>query len=464
MENIKRILLVVGVVCSISMLVINESGVPITLVNITHDLGLSLASEHWLVNAYVLSLACCLLPAGRIVHYFGCRKSNLFAYLIFIAASYLIAHATMLSIILLSRILQGISAAVLINSNIWLINQYLTKQKMISIVVIFTASTLVITPILSGALTQYFSWRWLFWLNIPLALIALLCTWLYNAQDRNKPKLARFRNLLLINTSLLCLTLAMMQIPQWGIFDPRILILLALALFSLMLSIYAERNTPATFIDLSILQHKQIVLANVILIAAGFTMIAEVYWILWLRRCMQFSPLMTGLALLPALIPTLLIIPFSRKMTNLFGHALPVIIGNIMAFLGMSLMMRVALLHTYEALFPAILMYGFAPPLTFGPTIAMATQTTHTEQQPLLSALAAYTSWQFGAALGIATMGWVLLSYIDTHPHHISAIIAYSHGFVWSLLLPIMMSLFGLIASLMYWQQCPKQVSWLRQS
>lgn len=463
MVNIKRALLVMGIVCAVSMLAINESGVPVTLIQIASKFHLPMSDEHWIINAYLLSLACFLLPAGRMVHCIGPRKSNVIGYSIFIIASWLISQTASLPMLLLYRAMQGLAAAALINSNICLVNRYLAKPKIISIIVTISAACLVTAPMLAGILTEYFTWRHLFWLNIPLGLIALMLTYPYNHHNQGKPKLMRFRNLLTINIGLFCLICTIMQIPKWGFFDIRTLALLAFAIASLILLIHSERRIPATFMDLLIFRHKPIVLANTILFAAGFTTIAEIYWILWLERCMQFSPLETGLAILPALIPTLLIIPFSQKMTNLFGRALPVIIGNVMAFLGTSLMMRMALLHAYEALFPAMLIYGFAPPLIFSPTIAMATKTAHTEQQPLLSALA-YASWQFGAALGIAMIGLVLLSYANTHAQHAYNLINYSHGFIWSLLLPVVTSALGLIASLMYWQLCPTQLGWLRES
>jgi EmrB/QacA subfamily drug resistance transporter len=455
MTAVEKCFFVIGIIISLTMIYIDQAGTAVTLVSMAQDLHLTAVTQHWVINAYLLSLASLLLLAGRTSDYFGYKKIYFIGHIIFVLASLLVGFSVNSWMIILGRVFQGVGASILVTGNITLLSLHFpqsSRGKIIGIVVAAGGVFLTAAPLVAGLFTQYLSWRWLFWINLPLVLVALYFVMKFCPKDPALPEHKRLdiKGLLLIVISLLCFIFAIMQIPAWGISDPTIIVLILISILSFISFIFSQLRNKEPFVDLSIFENKYVVLSNIILITANFTMIAEVFWALWFRRGMGYSPVMTGVALIPAMVPTIFLAPFAGKITDKVGAAIPVFIGTIAAVVGMAWVMFFSQTANYCLLFPGILIYGFAPPLIFTPAMTIAMNAVKPELRGLASGVA-NTNRQLGSALGLAFMGLIVLTYIQQQPAETSAAITYSHGFFYAMILPVAMSLIGLLAAVFYW-------------
>ena len=175
-ESHRKWLITFAISACLAIVYLDQTGVALTLDNLRHELGLSSLATQWVVNAYLLMLAVFMLLGGCLADIFGHRKVFLLGLSIFLLASISCAIAASSWWLIMSRALQGLGGSLLIPTSIVFLVQNTTREergKMIAISISCASVFLAFGPIIGGLLTQFWNWRLIFWINIPVGVLSI---------------------------------------------------------------------------------------------------------------------------------------------------------------------------------------------------------------------------------------------------------------------------------------------------
>src|SRR6266480_4414408 len=209
------------------MIMLDNTVVNVALPSIQKDLGASLSSLEWTVNAYTLTFAVLLVTGGRLGDIFGRRRAFLSGVVLFAASSALIGFAPDQGWLVAGRAVQGIGAAFMMPGTLSIISNTFPpaeRGRAIGTWAGVSALALAIGPVLGGALTEYVSWRAIFFLNLPVAAGAVAVTLFAarNSRDETVDRSIDFPGIAALSVGLTALVLALIEANRWGWGSTRI--------------------------------------------------------------------------------------------------------------------------------------------------------------------------------------------------------------------------------------------------
>ncbi|MEM9631507.1 MAG: MFS transporter [Pseudomonadota bacterium] len=323
----------------LGLIVLDETIVAVSLPSITQELGLSNSAAHWVVNAYLLSFTCAVAIAGRLGDHFSRRHYFSSGAVLFAAASLLAALANDGTTLIVARVLQGIAAAVIFPTSIALITKAFAPEKrgtafgyQTTVGGIFMASG----PLVGGLLTQTLSWRMIFWVGIPIVLGIAVLLWLiwspqYDVQKRTasgSQSRLEFAGPAFLIVGLFGLVTSVMQGPSWGWASPMTLGLVVLGLGTLALFLQRELTHPAPLLDISLLKIPEF--AGGVFIFAIFQLekiAVFVFAAQFFQDILGRTPILSGVAVSLAILPTLGTSIMFGKFTDKFGSRFTLVRG-----------------------------------------------------------------------------------------------------------------------------------------
>lgn len=411
-ESKRPWLVLIAMTTALGMLTIDTTVVRVALPTIQHELHTSDVVQQWVVNAYLLTLAVFVIAGGRAGDLFGRRRVFLAGLIGFTVFSALAGSANGSALLLIARAGQGIGAAIMLPGTLSIVTDAWAGPRLgraIAVMSTVAAAGVSIGPLLGGILTEYAGWRWIFFVNIPVAVVTVVLTLLAvpEARKEHAPPID-VRGLALLGGGLTALMLGLMQAPDWGWTSPAVLGLLVAAAVVLALFVAAEARTRWPLVDLRLLRGSSLCANSVGAIAqyaiTGLTVLAAIY----LQEVLGFSPFEAGLRLLPLTVPALFASPVS-------GWLLERVSGRVLATVGMALMavgmftagIGADISDRYAALVPGFLVFavGFSVAYTVMTTLVMAGAPAAERG----GASGVYnTARNVGAALGVAVMGAIL--------------------------------------------------------
>ncbi|WP_426077629.1 MFS transporter [Janthinobacterium sp. PSPC3-1] len=290
-------------VCALIMLDTNV--VAVSLPAIARSLGASFADVEWVVSAYMLAFASCLLPAGSIADRLGRRRVMLCGLLLFALASLLCGAAWTPFVLNLARAAKGIGAALLLTSALAVISHTFQgeaeRARAWSIWGAAMGVAMTVAPLLGGLLTSALGWRWIFYLNLPVVAILMLLVSRHVTESRNRAS-ARFDPLgaLLFSAGLFCLIWGLIDAGVAGWSSTATIIRFALGALLLAAFLVAEQKVRAPMVDLSLFGRR--VFVGAVLGMLGYAVSAQVmmtFLPLYLQNAFGYSAVLAGCAMLP---------------------------------------------------------------------------------------------------------------------------------------------------------------------
>lgn len=441
--QIRAVLL--GVVCSMAMIFLDQSGVSVTLVDMRHSIGLSDISQLWVVNAYLLMLACFMLLAGRLADYLGYKRLYMLGHLLFLLASILSGCAQNAWMMLLGRSVQGFAASIMITGNVSIATLHFAPEKRghyIGMTAAFGALFLALGPLIAGALTELASWRYLFFINVPLAALAIVMIRRYCPEDpvQTSRRAIDINGLLLQFAFFVLLVFPFMQAPSWGWYSAPTIAMWVLAAFTLVIFVYYELRIESPFVNLRLLKNRIFTFANLVLFSVNLPIVLPIFWALWLQIYLGFSPLMTGIALIPSGLPVMFMAIFAGKLCDRYGGFWPVLVGSLFILVAVLWANVAVLWHHYWLLFPSLLVSAIGFPLVITPTITVVMNETPKSQSGMASGML-NTMRQLSAAFGLAVMGSVINS-LYIRPDEPGVFASYGVSFAYGVIIASVFSLF----------------------
>lgn len=394
-----------------AMIMLDQTGVSVALPDMQTDLSLGQADVQWIVNAYILALAALVAVGGRIGDMFGRFTVFVIGVAIFTAASVVVGVAGNTLMLLGGRAAEGAGAALMIpTSSALVVNSFDISQrgKAMSVYAGISLVFLGAGPLIAGALTEFISWRSVFFVNVPVAAICLAIAFIAKPVNERQTG-ARFdfkgAPLLIAGLAILVLGFMRSQTVGWGSFEPYVQIAVGLAL--LVAFLFVERRSASPLIPIPVLKIRAFVSDISVLLLVQFALVGvSVYMVIWLQRVLDLSPLAAGAAQMPLVIPLIAISIVAGRLFDRFGARVIVILGTSMAALGMFSLAIAVPERSYPLLVPGMILLGAGIAFTMVPANTDALNRVPVNFRAGGSGII-QTFRQMGGTIGIAITGSV---------------------------------------------------------
>ncbi|MFH9978026.1 MFS transporter [Streptomyces sp. NPDC017179] len=403
---------VLTVLCSAAFM----ANLDVFIVNVAFDdIGRDFGGAHlsdlsWILNAYTIFYAALLVPAGRIADRFGRKGTFMLGLGLFTAASAAGATAQGVWSLVAFRIAQSIGAALLTPSSLGLVIASAPAARRTRSVRIWAASgafAAAVGPVIGGLLVEA-SWRWVFLVNVPVGIAALVTTMLFvpPSRDENAKRLPDVLGAVLLILAIGALTLGLVEGPDWGWTDLRIHAAWAATLLTFGGFLISSRHHPTPVIDPALFKVRAFAWANVtaLLFCVPFAAVL-LSNILWLQQVWGYSAIRTGFAVAvgPLMVP-----PFNM-ISHRIGHRIPlgyvVAAGCLMYSAGSLYTSLTVTVHPNYAvsILPSLLIGGAGVGLALPTILSSATAGLPPTQSATGSAVVTM-SRQVGTVLGVCIL------------------------------------------------------------
>jgi EmrB/QacA subfamily drug resistance transporter len=401
-------------ICAVAqfMVVLDVSIVNVALPQMRHDLGLTITSQQWVVNAYTLTFAGFLPLGGRGADLFGRRRVFLAGLSLFTAASLIGGLAQTGGWLIAARAAQGLGGAVLAPTSLSLLTSTFTdmtqRRRAMGIWSATAASGAAAGVLAGGVLTDLLDWRWVLFVNVPVGLLLLGIAPRVLPESRGPGSRARLdvEGALVITAGLALFVYGIVSTDThaWG--SPQTVSALAGGVALLLTAVFIEaRVARSPLVPLGIFRRRSLCAANGIAMVIGAALFGMYFFIsLYLQQVAGYSPLRTGLAILPAGLMTLTGALAASRLVVRIGARRQLLIGPALAAAGLLWMSFLSFGDGYWAhMFVPLIMFGLGIGTTFVPMTLTATAGVPAAQAGLAAGLV-NTNRQIGGAVGLAVL------------------------------------------------------------
>jgi EmrB/QacA subfamily drug resistance transporter len=400
-----------GAMCfALFMIMLDNTVVNVALPSIQRDLHASLSALEWTVNAYTLTFAVLLVTGGRLGDIFGRRRMFLFGVLVFGVSSAAIGFAPNDTTLVAFRAVQGIGAAFMMPATLSIITQAFPAHQRGTAIGTWagvSALALAIGPVLGGFLTQQVSWRAIFFINPPIALIAVAVT-LFAARESRDETVSRkvdFPGIAAITVSLTAIVLALVEGNAWHWGSARVVTLLALAVFGIVAFVIIELRTAAPMVDFTFFRSRSFLGSNLVAFIVSFAMLAQFFFLaLYMQNFLHYSPLQTGLRFLPSTLVIIVMGPLAGRLTDRVGPRIPMTLGMTVVAAALFIQSRLTVHSGYGLLLPGFILMGFGMGLTMSPMSTAAMNAVNRTKAGVASGVLSM-SRMVGGTFGVAVTG-----------------------------------------------------------
>jgi EmrB/QacA subfamily drug resistance transporter len=392
------------------MVMLDNTVVNVALPSIQDDLGASLSSLEWTVNAYTLTFAVLLVTGGRLGDIFGRRRMFLFGVVAFAASSALIGLAPTQGWLVAGRALQGTGAAFMMPGTLSIISNTFPpaeRGRAIGTWAGVSALALAIGPAVGGALTEYVSWRAIFFLNLPVAVGAIIVTLfaVRESVDQTVAKKVDIAGIGTLSVGLSSLVLALVEGNSWGWGSPAIVALLIAAAVGLVAFVLVEVRGKVPMVQFEFFRSRSFVGANTAAFIVSFAMLAMFFFIaLYMQNILGYSALQAGIRFLPSTVVIIIVAPIAGRLADRIGPRPLMATGLGLAALSLYLESNVTATTTYSGLLIPFMIMGLGMGLTMSPMSTAAMNAVPATKAGVASGILSM-SRMVGGTFGVAAIG-----------------------------------------------------------
>jgi len=417
-QNRKWIILAVGSL-AFGLIMLDETVVAVSLPTMQRDLSMSVLESHWVINAYLLVIAGFIAVGGKLGDIVGYKNLFITGVLVFGIFSLAAGFAQNSTWILITRALQGLGAAVIFPASMALVALSFPPQQRGMAMGIYGALGTICSasgPLIGGYLTNDISWRWIFWINLPIVSLIAIFFWLSWREpelDSKRPRID-YPGLITLVIGISSLVLAIMQGPDWGWTSGVVIGSFIVAAISLTIFFVTELRVREPLIEIDLFSNGTFSSSNLVIFTGQYTKIAViVFGALYLQEVLKMDPLRAGVALLPAMAPIPVMAVLAGNATDKYGPRNPALIGLVLAVVALIFMGLTVGTDRYLYLVPTLLVWGISVSWMFAPALVAVMNTVPIEKQGQASGIV-LTAQIFGATIGLSVLS-VLLREIHTY-------------------------------------------------
>jgi EmrB/QacA subfamily drug resistance transporter len=386
----------------------------VTIVNIAipaiiADLDSTIADASWVINAYSLTLAVLFLSMGSLADKLGRKQVFLVGLSVFTVFSLLCGLAPSIGWLVAFRVGQGIGGAAMTPLSLAILFSVFPRRQTgmaFGIWGSISAIAAAIGPSLGGVLIEYGSWHWVFFMNVPVGVGALIFGWFVIPKVKEVLAGSRidFLGVVISAVGLFCLVLGLIQANEWGWTSARVLALFAVAIASYPLFMWGELRTPSPMFDFRLLRIRSFTAANTAMTFIGGAMGGGMFLlVIFLVTVLGYSELQAALAITPMALTAFALGPIIGRLVDKIGPRFLAAIGAACFGTGLLLLAGIdAQSSAWDATWRVIII-GVGMGFTF-PTLTSAAMGSLPREVTGAGSGAVNTLRQIGFSIGVAVL------------------------------------------------------------
>src|SRR5437660_3111580 len=415
-EHANKWVVLILVALGAFMTTLDSSIVNIGLPAIAHTFGVGVSGAiEWIIIGYLIVIAACLLTLGRLADMVGRKPIFEAGLVIFVLGSICSGAAPSLAILIIARLFQGVGGAFIFAVNTAMITSVFPaseRGRALGLNAVVVALGVSAGPTIGGLITQYLSWRWIFYVNVPIGALVfsigmrMLTEPLHRHKERFDPLGA-----VLFAIGLASMTLGFSFGQEWGWTSPGIISSLVVWVVALVAAVLVERRVPDPILKLSLLKNRVFASANISFLFCMLALFAPGFLLpFYFEELRGFPAVQAGLLLTP-LFPTLAVMaPLSGPLAERFGSRLLAPLGLAIACSGLVLLSQ---LNAHSSLWDIIwrlVVIGIGQGLFQSPNPRALMGSAPPDEQGIASGLLS-TSRVIGQALSVALSGTIFTGF-----------------------------------------------------
>ena len=413
------------------MVVLDATVVNVALPSIQKALNFSYADLQWIVNAYTLVFGGFLLLGGRAADLIGRQTLFIAGVIVFTVASAINGLADSSNVLIAGRALQGLGGALVSPAALSIVTttfeEGAERTKALGVWSAIAAGGGAVGLVVGGFLTETLSWRWVFFVNLPIGIAAAILSlrFIPNSRAAERPSSYDAAGAVTVTGGLMLLVYGLVNSAQHGWGSTVTIVSFVVAFALLVAFVLIEQRSAEPLVRLSIFRVRSLLTANLSMFFA-FSGIFAVFFFntLYIQKILGFAPLKAGLAFLPFTGGVMLSAGLASSLAPRIGVRIVAVVGMVLTIIGLLLFARMPVDGSYASdVLPGMIIASLGMGAIFMPLTLVATTGLDNEDQGLASGLF-NTSQQVGGALGLAVLSTIAVS----HTHGTSPA-AQVHGF-----------------------------------
>lgn len=386
-ENSRKWWILAAMALCGGLIMLDETVVGVALPTLRHNLNMSQNGSHWVISMYMLVFACCAAAGGRLGDIIGFRRLLITGAIFFSLGSLICGLASNGPMLIAARAIQGIGAAAIFPMTVAMIMVAFPKeQRGMAMGVLASTSTVFLAfgPLVGGYLSEAVSWRWIFWINIPVVAVAtaIVVTKFPRQPAHGAHQPFDTAGLITLVGGLSLLVFSIMQGPSIGWTSRVILATAAGGLVLLVTFTIIETRKEAPLLNVELFKLKTFSAANLIIFTGQYCKIViVVFGALYLQDKLGMQPLMAGAVLLLAVAGFPFLSTPVGRMADKTGARRLVLTGLTVATAAMLLIVIAIGRDSLELLVPGLLFWGLGMPFVYAPVLREMANAVPMEKQ-----------------------------------------------------------------------------------